>query len=214
MTLVDQTLTIFALVGTGVFAISGALMALRKRMDIVGVTFIAALTGVGGGTVRDLLLGDLPVSWVRDPTNVLICMGCGVVVSLAHRLVIDRPMTGLLYADAAGLALFAVLGAAKAEALDAHPVVAVLFGAMTATFGGLIRDVICGEQPILFRKEIYITAGLAGGGTYILLPAALGFDVRALTGLGVGLALRLAAIWFKWTLPFPRYGTMRPDTDQ
>ncbi|MGF1455628.1 MAG: trimeric intracellular cation channel family protein [Alphaproteobacteria bacterium] len=210
MTLVDQTLSLFALVGTGVFAISGALMALRKRMDLVGITFIAALTGVGGGTVRDLLLGDTPVAWVRDPTSVLICMVCAVAVSLLHRTVIDRPLTWLLYADAAGLALFAVLGAAKAESLGAHPAVAVLFGAMTATFGGLIRDVICGERPILFRKEIYITAALAGGGTFILVPAAWGFDARAGIGLGVGLSLRLAAIWFRWVLPFPRYDTDPP----
>ncbi len=209
MSIVDQTITILAFAGTGVFAISGALMALRKRMDLVGITFIAAITGIGGGTVRDLLLGDTPVRWVKDPTNILICMGCALVVSLAHRRVLDRPLTNsaLLYADAAGLALFCVLGAAKAEALGAHPVVAVLFGAMTATFGGLIRDIICGEQPILFRKEIYISTALAGAGTFILIPASFGFDLRALAGVSVALVLRLLAIRYQWLLPFPRYDT-------
>jgi len=120
-------------------------------------------------------------------------------------------MQWLLYADALGLALFAVLGAAKAEAADAHPFVAILFGAMSATFGGIIRDIICNETPVLFRKEIYVSAALVGAAVYVLLPVSAGFEVRALAGLGAALLLRLLAIHFSWTLPFPNYA--RPDQD-
>jgi uncharacterized membrane protein YeiH len=195
----------FAFAGTAVFAVSGALLGLRKSMDAVGVSFIAAVTGVGGGTIRDLLLGATPVSWVLNSIDIVLCIGCAVLVSLFNRRLLGRRMQWLLYADAAGLALFAVLGAAKAEAAGAHPFVAILFGAMSASFGGIIRDIICSETPVLFRKEIYISAALAGGAVYILMPASAGFDARAIAGLVVALSLRLFAIRFKWTLPFPNY---------
>ncbi|MEM8987947.1 MAG: trimeric intracellular cation channel family protein [Pseudomonadota bacterium] len=202
----ETILNIFALAGTAVFAVSGALLALRKGMDIVGVSFIATVTGVGGGTIRDLLLGATPVAWVTDPTEIAICIGCAFVLSLFNKALLGRRMTWLLYADAAGLALFAVLGAAKADAAGAAALVAILFGAMSASFGGVIRDIICGEEPVLFRKEIYITAALLGGAVYVLTPEALGFDLRALAGVVAALALRLLAMRFEWTLPFPRYG--------
>lgn len=194
-----------ALIGTAVFAISGALLGLRNRMDIVGVSFVATVTGVGGGTLRDLLLGATPVSWVERPIEIAICIICAVVVSLFNAKMLGRRMQWLLYADAAGLALFCVLGAAKAEEAGAHAMVAILFGAMSASFGGLLRDVICNEAPIIMRKEIYITAALAGAAVYVLLPASIGFDIRALAGLSVALALRIPAIRYGWNLPFPKY---------
>lgn len=199
----------FAYVGTAVFAISGALLGLRKEMDIIGVSFVATLTGIGGGTIRDLLLGDTPVAWVRDPTELIICVVFAVGVSLFNTALVGRRMTWLLYADAIGMALFAVLGAAKAETLGAHPFVAVLFGAMSATFGGIIRDIICDETPVIFQKEIYVSAALLGAFVFIATPQTLGFEVRALLGLGAGLMLRLCAIWFDWRMPFPRYS--KPD---
>lgn len=195
----------YAAIGTAVFAVSGALLALRKGMDIVGVSFIAAVTGVGGGTVRDILLGDTPVRWVTRPADIAICIACAVLVSAFNKRLLGRRMDWLLYADAAGLALFAVLGAAKAESYGAHALTAILFGAMSATFGGIIRDIVCGERPILFAKELYITPALVGGAVYILLPEALGFDIRAITGLFCALILRLLAIRLQWSLPFPRY---------
>nr|WP_306265394.1 trimeric intracellular cation channel family protein [Pararhizobium sp. IMCC3301] len=202
---VQQAFNIFALIGTAVFAISGALLGLRNRMDVVGVSFVATVTGVGGGTLRDLLLGATPVSWVVRPLELEICIVSAVLVSLLNSRLLGRRMQWLLYADAAGLALFCVLGAAKAEAAGAHPLVAILFGAMSASFGGLLRDVICNEVPVIMRREIYITAALAGASVYILLPASLGFDVRGLAGLIVALVLRVSAIHFGWNLPFPKY---------
>lgn len=196
---------LFALIGTAVFAVSGALLGLRNRMDIVGVSFVATVTGVGGGTLRDLLLGATPVSWVERPMEITICIVCALIVSLFNAKMLGRRMQWLLYADAAGLALFCVLGAAKAEEAGAHAMVAILFGAMSASFGGLLRDVICNEEPIIMRKEIYITAALVGAAAYVLLPSSLGFDIRAIAGLTVALLLRVSAIHFGWSLPFPRY---------
>jgi uncharacterized membrane protein YeiH len=196
---------VLALVGTAVFAISGTLLGLRNRMDIVGISFVATVTGVGGGTLRDLLLGATPVGWVERPVEIAICIVCAVVVSLFNTQLLGRRMQWLLYADAAGLALFCVLGAAKAEEAGAHALVAILFGAMSASFGGLLRDIICNEAPVIMRKEIYITAALAGAAVYVLLPAAIDFDIRAIAGLVVALLLRVSAIHYGWNLPFPRY---------
>lgn len=201
----------FAVAGTAVFAVSGALLGLRKSMDVVGVSFIATVTGVGGGTIRDLLLGATPVSWVLNPMDIAVCIAFAVLVSLFNKPLLGRRMQWLLYADALGLALFAVLGAAKAEAADAHPFVAILFGAMSATFGGIIRDIICNETPVLFRKEIYVSAALVGAAAFVLIPASAGFEIRVLAGFTAALFLRVSAIHFSWTLPFPNYA--RPDQD-
>lgn len=207
----EDVLGWFALLGTAVFAMSGALLALRKSMDFVGVSFIAVITGIGGGTVRDLFLGDTPVGWVKNPLDIMICLVCAFALCLFSSRLAGQRMRWLLFADAIGLALFAVLGAAKAETLGAHPLVVILFGAMSATFGGIIRDIICNETPVLFRKEIYITAALIGSTVYVLLPTNFGFDIRALSGLTAALTLRLMSIKYGWTLPFPRYQTNSGD---
>lgn len=195
----------FALVGTAVFAVSGALQGLRQEMDIVGVSFLAALTGVGGGTIRDVLLGGAPVSWVSDPTDLFICVACAVAVACLNRRLAGKRMDWLVYADAIGMGLFAVLGAAKAMAMGAGPVLAVLFGAMSATFGGVIRDVVCQVRPLVFHKDIYVSAALLGGIVYISTGAFLSTEAGALTGLVAAVALRIAAVQYHWHLPFPRY---------
>jgi len=166
-----------AYAGVVVFAISGALLGLRKNMDIVGVSFIATVTGIGGGTIRDLLLGAGPVGWVVDPTDIILCVVSAVVISAFNVSLLGRRMQWLIYADAIGLALFAVLGAHKAELAGAHWLVVVLFGAMSASFGGIIRDVICNEEPVLFRSEIYISAALLGAALFAALPESLGFKI-------------------------------------
>jgi len=194
-----------AYAGVVVFAISGALLGLRKNMDIVGVSFIATVTGIGGGTIRDLLLGAGPVGWVVDPTDIILCVVSAVVISAFNVSLLGRRMQWLIYADAIGLALFAVLGAHKAELAGAHWLVVVLFGAMSASFGGIIRDVICNEEPVLFRSEIYISAALLGAALFAALPESLGFNIRAGTGAGIALAARLLAIRYSWSLPYPRY---------
>ncbi|MGB7405995.1 MAG: trimeric intracellular cation channel family protein [Pacificimonas sp.] len=203
--LFETALLILSALGTAVFAISGAMLGLRKGMDIVGVAFVATVTGIGGGTVRDVLLGALPVAWVQQPTDIAICIGAAVIASALNKQLLGQRMEWLLYADAAGLALFAVLGAAKADAAGAHLLVAILFGAMSASFGGIIRDIICGERPILFAKEIYVSAALLGAAVYLVVPEALGFGPRVCAGVGAALILRLLSLRYAWTLPFPRY---------
>lgn len=199
--------------GVAVFALTGALVAARKNMDPFGFALLATVTGLGGGTLRDLLLGADPIFWVVDPTDVLIC----VAVSLATFLfgsragwLTRREQAGsvLLWADAMGLALFAALGAQKALAAGAHPFSAVALGAITATFGGIIRDLLAGETPLVLHREIYVTAAAAGAATVVLARAG-GLDVslEMLLGFAVAFGLRGAAILYGWSLP--QYGKLR-----
>ncbi|MFD0916450.1 trimeric intracellular cation channel family protein [Pseudahrensia aquimaris] len=201
----ESFLPTLAQLGTAVFAVSGALAGLRNRLDIVGVTFVATLTGIGGGTARDLLLGDTPLAWIKDPTDLFICIAIAILVATLNKPLLGRRLAGLYFADALGLALFAVLGAAKAETLNAHPFICVLLGAMTASFGGIIRDVVCNDTPVFLQEEIYITAALAGAALYIILPQSIGFELRASAGFVFAFALRMLAIRYNWSLPFPRY---------
>ncbi|WND03032.1 trimeric intracellular cation channel family protein [Temperatibacter marinus] len=193
-----------SLAGTAVFAVSGALQALRNDMDIVGVSFIACVTGVGGGTMRDLLLGATPVAWVNDPTDIIVCVTFAGLTVVANKQIIGRRLDLLLWADAVGMALFAVLGAAKAQQYGAHPLTVILFGAMSATFGGIVRDVICNEIPVLFRKEIYITAALIGGVTLLLLPVGLDDAFKLSIAVVVSFTVRACSIVYGWSLP--KYG--------
>ena len=201
----DFGLLILSYLGTAVFAISGAMLGLRKELDIVGVTFVATLTGIGGGTMRDLLLGATPVGWVQNPTDLIICFIIAILACLIHKQLINRKMISLLYADAAGLSLFAVLGTAKALTFDAHPVVAILFGAMSASFGGIVRDVMMGEQPVIFQKEIYISAALLSGLTYVGMGYIAPFETQAMIAIIAGLSLRVLAMTRGWSLAFPKY---------
>ena len=197
-------LSVAALLGTAVFAVSGALAGLRHQMDIVGVSFVATVTGVGGGTIRDLLLGATPVAWVREPTDIVICVACAFGVAAFNRQLTGSRAAALLYADAGGLALFCVLGAQKALVFGAHPFVAVLFGAMSASFGGVIRDVMCGERPVLFSDELYVTPALVGAGVFVLMPDQAGEEARVAAGALAALALRVLAMRRSWVIPFPR----------
>lgn len=182
-----------------VFAATGALAAARGRHDIVTFAFFAAVTGVGGGTLRDLLIGA-PVFWVERPDYLAWCLGAALAVwVLGPRRFSERL---LVWLDAVGMASYAVVGAAKALALGMGPVPAIVMGVMTATFGGIIRDVLAREPSILLRREIYITAALAGAAAFVILMS-LGVRPMAagLAGFAVGMALRGGAIAFGWALP-------------
>jgi len=196
---------ILAYIGTAVFAFSGSLMGIRKRMDVIGVAFVATVTGIGGGTIRDLLMGRTPVGWVSNPTDIIICAVVAAISCLFYKFFIGRTLKWLLYADAIGMALFSVLGTAISLGSGAHPLIAILFGAMSATFGGIVRDVICGEKPIVFSTEIYISASLLGGLGFVLIPEAFGVEIRLLIGLILSALLRGIAIHRGWSLNFPRY---------
>lgn len=196
------------LAGVAVFALSGALLAAQLRQTIVTCAFFALITGVGGGSVRDLLIGA-PVFWVRDPWVAAVCLGMAGLVWLAprHWWHEGAPTFPLLeWADAVGLGAYAVLGTAKALAYGIPPVPATLMGVITGCVGGIIRDVIAGRPSILMRPALYVTAGALAAGLCALgkvagLDNAMVWPVAALAGFG----LRAAAI--VWDLKLPGYGS-------
>lgn len=187
------------LAGLAVFAASGALAAVRKRLDFVGACFFALITATGGGTLRDLLI-RAPVFWMQDPTPVVLCIG----VAIAAWAIPLRwwPERALDWLDAAGLAAYAVYGAGKALQFGIAPISAVAAGVITACLGGVIRDITAGVPSILLRPELYVTAALTAAALFVVLTTlGLAAPVPALLGFIAGFALRGAAIAWKLTLP-------------
>ncbi len=195
---IGPILTMLNIVGTFVFAASGALAAARLKQTLVTFAFFALATGVGGGTVRDLLIGA-PVFWVHDVSQALICLGAALLIwATPGRWWSVRALDWM---DAIGLAAFAVFGTAKAISYGVHPLIAALMGVFTACVGGIIRDLLAGEPSIVLRPEIYVTAAALSAGLYALLlslgaptapagasAALAGFALRALA-ISRGLAL-------------------------
>jgi uncharacterized membrane protein YeiH len=205
---IDSIAAVLDWLGIVVFATTGALAASRRQMDIVGFALLATVTGIGGGTLRDVLLGTLPVFWVADPTYLVVCVGvAGVLFFIAH--IPESRLRLLLWLDGVGLALFAVIGAEKALAAGGGPVVAVAMGTITATFGGIIRDVLCGETPVILSREIYVLAALLAAVVFVGVAAlGLGRDAALISGFGAGLVLRSIALY--WGLSLPRYRPRPP----
>lgn len=161
----EQFLSIADHMAVAVFAVTGALMASRKQMDIFGFIMLGTVTGVGGGSLRDLLLGA-PVFWIAAPGYIATCVVAASATFFLAHLAQSRYRV-ILWLDAVGLALFAVLGAEKTLALGVSSIIALVMGVMSATFGGIIRDVLGGEVPLLLRREIYVTAALAGAAVFV-----------------------------------------------
>jgi uncharacterized membrane protein YeiH len=189
------------LAGLAVFAASGALAAAARGQTFVTLAFFALITGVGGGTVRDLLIGA-PVFWVHDPRAAAVCLGVAVLIWVTP----ERWWSGaaLDWFDALGLAAYAVFGAAKALSYDVPPVPASVMGVVTACVGGIIRDVLAGEPSILMRPELYVTAAALAAGLYVVLERlGVAPPMAAGTAAGAGFMLRAAAI--RWGLKLPAY---------
>jgi uncharacterized membrane protein YeiH len=185
--------------GIAVFAISGALVAAEKRQDFFTFVFFAVVTGVGGGTLRDLLIGA-PVFWVRTNATLLICIGAAALVWFVSR----RRFAGkaLLWFDAAGMAAYAAYGAAKALGYGVAPVPAFAMGVLTSCAGGIIRDVLAGQPSVLMRRELYVTPAALAAGLFVGLElAGLGVWPAAAAAILAGFALRGAAIARGWSLP-------------
>ncbi len=185
-----------------VFALTGALVASRQQLDLVGFIFIAALTAIGGGTLRDLLLGRDPVFWVGDPTYVLIAAGAAVVVFFTAHLLESR-YRALLWLDACALAVAVPAGVAITMRLEHGPVIVLIMGIATGTFGGLMRDVVCNEVPLVLKQgELYLSCAFAGAAS-ALVSTALGADtlIALLICGGVTFALRAGSLRFGWKLP-------------
>ena len=198
-TAIPQALVLIDYFGIAVFAISGALLAAERRQTFVTFVFFAVVTGVGGGTLRDLLIGA-PVFWVHKNATLLICIGAALLTWLvSRRFIAER---ALLWFDAAGLAAYATYGAAKALSFGVAPVPAFVMGVLTACAGGIIRDVLAGEPSILMRPELYVTAAALSSGLFVGL-ALLGLSLPIAGGISAiaGFTLRGLAIARGWSLP-------------
>jgi uncharacterized membrane protein YeiH len=199
--MLDSIALVLEWFGIFVFALSGTLVASRKRMDIVGFALLGSVTGIGGGTVRDVLLGSFPVFWVKYPAYLLVCVLVSCAAFFMAHLVHSR-LRLLLWCDAVGLALFSVTGAETALSLGIGPTIAIAMGVATATFGGVIRDILGGEIPIILRREIYVTAALLGAAIFVLgQHLGLSKDISLATGFVAALTVRSAAIAFDLSLP-------------
>ena len=159
---------IIDILGTIAFAISGVLVAMNKRMDPFGVLIIAFVTAVGGGTLRDIMVGVEPVSWMRNMTFVYVILG-SVVFAVLLKKRISYLRKSLFLFDTIGIGLYTVVGIETGLVAGLHPIICIALGTMTACFGGVLRDILCNEIPVIFRKEIYATACILGGFTYFIL---------------------------------------------
>lgn len=198
---IEQIFHIFDLAGVAVFAISGTLMAYRKHLDGFGVLVLASVTAIGGGTVRDVTL-DLPVFWVADQSFLIAIFIAAAMTILWLRYHPEIPRRTLLLADAVGLAFVVVMATQKALDHGTTAMIAVVMGTITGCFGGLIRDVMCNEIPLVLRGELYATAAIIGAVVY---TQCLSLGVEAYTSMILSMVIillcRLAAI--KWDLHFP-----------
>jgi len=191
------------LVGVAVFAVSGVLAARRRGLDLLGVIVIAAITAIGGGTLRDLLLNRYPIFWITDAQYLAVIIA-SALLTVGYVRVRPPPEKALLVADALGLALFALSGAQVAEAAQCPPIIVVLMGTMTGVAGGVLRDVITAQVPLILRRDIYASAAIVGVVLYLLLQAFGLQRSRAFAaGMVVVVALRLLAI--RWRLQLPMF---------
>lgn len=199
----------FDYAGVAVFALTGALAAARDRHDLITFWFFAVVTGVGGGTLRDLLIGA-PVFWIGDPAYLGIGLAAAIAVWFAAPY-LERAKA-LIWLDAIGLAAYAVIGAGKALSLGVNPLIAVAMGVLTACFGGVIRDVLAGQPSALLKREITISAALLAAGGFVALNR-LGVEPLWAGALGAaaGFGLRAGAIQYGWALP--AFGARRGERD-
>lgn len=199
-----QLITIGDYFGTFVFAITGGLAAAQKRLDLGGFFLLAFVTGVGGGTMRDVILDRGGAFWAREPLYIVVCLA-GAVLTFLWGARVERLRTALVWADAVGLAVFAVIGAGIAIQGGFRPLTAILMGALTATGGGVIRDIIRNELPIILHREIYISAAFAGAAGVVGLHM-LGAPAPLAIGVGAALAFALRAVGILFDLHLPVYG--------
>jgi len=197
----QMILYILDLAGVAVFSMSGALAAGRKGMDFLGVVVIAALTAVGGGTLRDLLLDRHPIFWIDDPTYLFVII-VAALLTLCYVRLRPPPGNALLLADALGLALFTISGAQIAEAAKLSPIIVVLMGTMTGVAGGVLRDILSAEIPLILRRDIYATAAISGASLYLLVQA-LGVARPWAFGMGIAVVVVLRLLAMLWDLRLP-----------
>ncbi|MEJ6694008.1 MAG: trimeric intracellular cation channel family protein [Saprospiraceae bacterium] len=190
------------LIGTMVFAISGVLTAIHNKFDVVGSFIIGIVTAVGGGTLRDILIGETPVGWMKD-ANYLWVILVALILAYSFRPHITRFRKGMFLFDTIGIGLFTILGLQKTLGVGLSPSIAVMMGTVSAVFGGVIRDVLTGVVPLIFRAEIYATACLAGGGVFLLLENFFPHEmINVIISMITVFAIRFFAVKKKWSLNF------------
>jgi len=188
------------ILGTIAFAVSGALTAMRMKMDIFGVFIIGFVTAVGGGTLRDVLI-DANITWMRNLTFVYV-IAIAVFLAVIFRQKLGYVRRSLFLFDTIGLALYTIVGVQKGIAAGFPALVCIALGTMSACFGGVIRDILCNEIPVIFRKNIYATACIVGGVFYFLLmKTTLSTDIVVIISGSAVITIRLLAVWFDWSLP-------------
>ncbi|QQX75855.1 MULTISPECIES: trimeric intracellular cation channel family protein [Aequorivita] len=188
------------ILGTIAFAISGVLTALNKRLDPFGILIIAFVTAVGGGTLRDVLI-DANVAWMRNLTFVYVIF-CSTIFAVVFRKRLGYIRRSLFLFDTIGIALYTIVGVEKGIAAGFHPIICVALGTMTACFGGVLRDILCNEIPIIFRKEIYATACILGASAYFLLHfTPISEDFIVIISGSIVIIVRLFAVYFNLSLP-------------
>jgi uncharacterized membrane protein YeiH len=189
------------ILGTVAFAISGVLVAMEKRLDLFGVGIIALVTAIGGGTLRDMLIGNTPVTWTTTPMYMYIILGT-VIVTILFQSRLKYLRTSLFLFDTIGIGFYTMIGISKGMEAGLEPLICITLGTITASFGGVLRDILCNEIPVIFRKEIYATACILGGAGYFLLrqtPLPEGYAY--LLGVVIVIGIRLAAVRYHITLP-------------
>ena len=189
------------LVGVAVFAVSGVLAARDRGLDLLGVIVISAITAIGGGTLRDLLLNRYPIFWITDAQYLTVIIA-SALLTVAYVRVRPPPGKALLVVDAVGLALFALSGAQVAEAAQCPAIIVVLMGTMTGVAGGVLRDVITAQVPLILRRDIYATAAIVGVALYLLLQA-FGLQRPAAFGAGMAVVIALRLLAIHWGLQLP-----------
>lgn len=187
--------------GTLVFAISGALAGIRRQFDIFGIFIMALVTAIGGGTLRDLLIGSTPVNWMLSNLYVYLVIGA-VAFSVLLYPQIGKLRKGMFLFDTIGIALYTILGLQKALTYGLSPLIAVMLGVVSATFGGVTRDVLAGEVPLIFRKEIYASACLMGGVVFLLIDSWLGDVAGMAIAIPIVFLIRFFAVKRGWSLTF------------
>lgn len=189
------------LTGTFVFAVSGWLLASNKKLDIFGASVIAFVTAVGGGTLRDLLIGSQPVGWTKD-LNYLLMIGLGILSGLFFKRIFEKLRKTMFLFDSVGIGLFTILGIQKTLELGLSPIIAVMMGTISAVFGGVLRDTLVNDIPMIFRKEIYATVCLTGGILYLLLARFIPNDDWAVVITIIYIiSIRILAVKRKWSFP-------------
>jgi len=194
-------LHIIYLVAITAEAMSGAIMGMRRGMDLFGICVLGTVTALGGGTVRDVLLGHYPIGWIANPEYLNFTIGAAIVTALVARHMHHLRQVFLLV-DGLGLVAFTVIGCGVGIEMGAHPSIAVLAGVITGVFGGLLRDILCNQVPMVLQRELYATVALFTGVLYVgLLRLGIDNSIASLAALAAGFLFRVLAMTFHWKLP-------------